>query len=181
MMIAIDPSIDNTGYALYDERGQEVSGVIRTKGSDHAEKLIYLRRAIGEIIAEYYHIKTAFVEAPLEGFSYNKYSSEDSGKSKNIEGLVVNGMAVGVILASLSDRGVKQIYEILPTEWKGGLSKGMAMSQTGKKSHDEADALMLLRMSKAEGIAAIERRIEMRKLKKKTKRARAKKPWPSKR
>lgn len=146
MIISIDPSINNTGWAVGEKGNIIESGVIKTGGSKISvpARLQKLHESIIHIRTR--HICTdAVVEIP-DSFTYTR--SAYGQKPLNSAALAKLNMAIGAILVSLT--GCK-VHLIKAHEWKGHMSKEQSCRLAGVKSHDEADAIMLLRWFEAGG------------------------------
>ncbi|HDO26096.1 MAG TPA: hypothetical protein ENG95_05600 [Nitrospirae bacterium] len=147
MIIAIDPSINETGWACQGIKGEISSGVIKTIGNTEAKKIQDLCTQLGGALT---NIQTGtgecFTEVVIEvaeGFTYAR-SADRQGKAKNAGSMYKNGMAVGAIIALFGIMQV-QVIQVGATAWKGKLGKKHSMAYMGKSNHNEADALMLLR------------------------------------
>jgi len=141
-VIALDPSLNETGWAVRSDLGYELSGVFRTHGENDSEKLFELCQGLDAVLAET-SPERAIVEV-AEGFTYSRSFSVRSGKAKNARSIYKNGKAVGAIIGLLMMRGV-EVVEIGATFWKGKLTKKLSMAISGKANHNESDALLFLR------------------------------------
>ena len=139
-IIAIDPSINETGWACADQNVQ-FSGVIKTKGKIETEKIRDLCIELSLIIQKH-DIQEVIVEI-AEGFTYQR-SANMYGKAMNAGSMYKNGMAAGAILALTGMSNIK-METVGATFWKGKMGKKMAMMMTQKTNNNEADAIMLLR------------------------------------
>ena len=153
-VIAIDPSINETGWA-YEGPDGEVSGVIRSRGDRTGLKLLDISDKLEAVLKEAKNVDEAVVEV-AEGFTYGRSRNRRTGKPLNIESLMKLNKAIGVILLVLEEWGIK-IVEIGATQWKAGLNKKLGKIITRKTNHNEADALMLLRwrLARSKGVAAV--------------------------
>ena len=146
MLIAIDPSINETGWAFGAGEFPAASGVIRTKGKTDAERLrdlvVELSDVIGRCLESADGVESvkAVVEVP-EGFTYGR--SSRNGKAMNARSLMTLSRAIGVILETCQ-RNHLDVEEI-PASWKGMAGKKSVQAITGKTNHNEADAVMLNR------------------------------------
>ena len=148
MILAIDPSINNTGWALLDAGKISQWGVIKTsKKGSIVERLSELYEGIASILNGEVPgtIKKAFVEVP-GGFSYQR-SSGASGNPLNMQSLLTLSEAVGCICTVLTRHGI-EVMRVLATQWKAKrtkeLEQSIASSIVGRKvTHDEADAILL--------------------------------------
>ena len=148
MIIAVDPSINQTGWA-YNLNGKEISGVIKTKGNSDPEKIRDLIFKLSAVMKELYSARLldstqiqAVVEI-AEGFGYAR-STNHYGKQQNVRALLKNAKATGAIIGQLTIRDI-QVVEIGATFWKGKMNKKMGQMITQKSNNNEADAIMLLR------------------------------------
>jgi len=146
-ILAIDPSINETGWAFGHADEPFESGVIRTRGKTDAEKLYDLEIELREILDRSAPM-SAVVEIP-HNFSHRKASSA-RGKPLNAASMAKLNRAVGVILCVLQRNTIA--IEELPPDWKGFVGKKLAQGITGKKNHNEADAILMYRYSKARKI-----------------------------
>lgn len=144
-IIAIDPSINNTGYCVMNEQGYVTSGVIRTdrKVTD-GEKLYDIVRNL-RIVIGIEKVEAAYVETSMD-FSYAKCSGR-FGKSLNQAALHKLNRAIGAIMLVLAEWGIP-VTEIPATQWKGRRNKKtdqlIARQISGKDcGTDEADAICL--------------------------------------
>ncbi len=144
MILAIDPSINNIGWAFGAGELPAESGVIRTKGSCDPEKLedlaIELRDVLDRAKIEAAGVLSVAVEVP-EGFTYGR--STRNGKALNARSLMTLSRAIGAILLTLRKHDCA-ILEV-PASWKGMAGKKMVQAVTGKTNHNEADAVLLYR------------------------------------
>lgn len=143
-IIAIDPSINNTGYCVMNENGYVASGVIRTdrKVTD-GEKLYSIVENL-RIVIGIEKVDIAYLET-LKSFSYGR--SSQHGKALNQAALHKLNRAIGAIMAVLASHDIP-IVEIPATQWKGRRNKKtdqlIARQISGKDyGPDEADAICL--------------------------------------
>lgn len=146
-ILSLDPSINETGWALGCGPEPQFSGVIKTKGQSHTEKLTCLRNGLREILGKKEHpiALRALIETP-EGFTYAR-SAGWAGKGLNQKSLMILSRAIGVLAVECSEWGMS-VTEIPPT-WKTGVNKALAKGLTGKTNHNEADAVLLYRWYRA--------------------------------
>ena len=139
-IIAIDPSLNQTGWACISQNVQ-LSGVIKTKGKTETEKIrdLYIELSI---IIQKHDVQEAIIEI-AEGFTYHR-SANMCGKALNAGSMYKNGMAAGAILALMGMSNIKT-ETVGATFLKGKMGKKMAMMITQKTNNNEADAIMLLR------------------------------------
>ena len=139
MIISLDPSINDTGWAVGDNGKIIESGIIKTGGTKFsvAARLQKLHESIIHIRAR--HVCTdAVVEIP-GSFTYARSQGQ---KPKNLASLAKLNMAIGAIMVSLA--GCK-IHTVLATEWKGNMSKAASCRFAKVSDHNRADAINLLR------------------------------------
>lgn len=147
MILIIDPSINRTGYAVFDMSGSSsiiTSGVIRSLG-EGSDRLGSLHQQV-KVIIEQHGVTHAVVEIPAS-YSYSRSQSKWSGKGMNQAALHILNRAIGAILAALSVADIETV-EVAPQQWKGrrgkGIDKLIAQQQTGRMvTSDEADAIGL--------------------------------------
>lgn len=152
MILAIDPSINETGWAYGTGDLHKDSGVIRTRGTTDAEKLNDLAVELQDVFyraeecASGLPVKLS-VEVP-EGFTYGR--SSRNGKSLNARSLMTLSRAIGVVLFL----GKKYGFDVVevPASWKGMVGKRTVQAMTGCTNHNEADAVMLYRWANAHRI-----------------------------
>lgn len=144
MILAIDPSINNTGWAIYRSGGLFLSGVVKTQGETVVEKLQSLYHQVrNEALC--HDIKKAIIEIP-GSFSYAR-STGRYGKALNQSAIGKLNMAIGVIMLACAEWKV-EVDTVEAHVWKTRRSKkldtSIARSLTGKKVlADEADAILL--------------------------------------
>jgi len=139
VIIAIDPSINETGWAVGDGGGIVESGVIRTRpaGKSVPKRLVLLRDCIIGIRNR--HVCTdAVVEVP-GSFTYAR--SARGGKPLNAAAIAKLNMAIGVVFISVDGC---TIHEVVASQWKGKMNKEQANLITGKSNNNESDAILLL-------------------------------------
>ena len=149
MLLSIDPSIVNCGYAVLDGLKVITSGVIKPDPKKHmALRLLELQTEINMIMGHKdYRISHAVVEVK-SSFSYKRSTSTRSGKGMNQAALHINSYAIGAILATIANWGI--VPEMIEaTAWKGGRSKKLdqiiAKQYLGGRiaTTDEADSVVL--------------------------------------
>lgn len=142
-IIAIDPSYRDLGWATMKD-GKELSGHIEPIGDTPAERLnnlcVELKRVILAPDMPFPH--KLVVELP-GAFSYARSQSKWTGKSLNQSSLQKLNLAIGTIFGVAQGMSIE--VEFVDVTWKGKMNKGIAQSITGKKNHNEADAVLLLR------------------------------------
>ena len=148
--IAIDPSINETGWA-YMRDDKIISGVIRTKqGASISHRLVQISRMIGELVSGRGDIDTVIIEVP-EKFTYTKHISKRTGKPMNIEQILIMAQALGVIRMAFEYWEIT-VKVIGATKWKGRMDKeeALALCKANTRvdkaitNHNEADAICLL-------------------------------------
>lgn len=114
MMIAIDPSINDIGWAIFDNSELEKFSGISTRGKEVNEKLMYLFNEIKYIIKQY-PVFELVIEIP-------NYWTIDRARKRDMFTLF---QAIGVIKASfISIQLSSKIYDLKVSDWKGHKSKG---------------------------------------------------------
>lgn len=157
MILALDPSINRTGYCVMSRRDVVESGVIRTQGLTVELKQASLCSGIKKLLGrKEWALKCAVIEIPAPT-PYCRTSGR-GGKVKNLDALFKLNRAVGVITMTLHDWGVP-IYEVTPQSWKGARQKCWdnlwAQQKTGRKiTDDESDAIALAYWFETFGIKA---------------------------
>lgn len=149
MLIAIDPSINETGWAFGDGELPAASGVIRTKGGTDADKLQDLHVELMDVIGRCLETLPEWVKVPdirvvvevPESFTYGR--SCRHGKAMNAASLMKLSRAIGVILQTCRKNHAR--VEEAPASWKAGAGKRQVQAMTGCSNHNEADAVMLYR------------------------------------
>jgi hypothetical protein len=139
-IMAIDPSLVVTGWATIKD-DKEISGVIKPTGETLSERLQCLANAIKSLILSFVPSKLV-IELPA-AYSYARSKSKWSGKDLNQGALQKLNLAIGTICGAAQSMGVP--FEFVDVTWKGKMNKKMSMLITGKKNHNESDALCLLR------------------------------------
>ncbi len=140
-VIALDPSINTTGYAIRLKGGSKVSGTITTYGNGIADRLFSLREQI-ICLLEKYQPSRAVVECPPD-IIYNRSTNARTGKPKNIGSVIKLSCATGVVLVSCASFGCIT-KEVTAIDWKGTDGKAFSLMITGKTDHNEGDACLLL-------------------------------------
>lgn len=150
MIIAIDSSINNVGYAMGENGKILASGVIRSKGEGWSrlyELAEGLKREIGR--KDLPIVRTAIVEIPGT-FAYAR-SADNAGKGLNQAAMQKLNIACGALILTLQCWGA-EVETIQAHEWKGSgktarpkkLDQMLAAQHIGRKcGNDEADAVML--------------------------------------
>lgn len=152
IVLAIDSSINNIGYAVLDDalpidKARIASGTLKIPHVSETEKVREIFVAIKERIKRY-KCQEAVIEK-AEHFSYAR-STNPYGRGKNRESLRLNTMAVGIISTTCQSEGMK-ITLVTPTEWKGKQPKEVTRIWVNdvfglrlqKKNYDESDALKI--------------------------------------
>lgn len=140
-VIALDPSINTTGYAIRLKGGSRVSGTITTYGNGIADRLFSLREQV-ICLLEKYQPSRAVVECPPD-IIYNRSTNSRTGKPKNIGSVIKLSCATGVVLVSCASFGCIT-EEVTAIDWKGTDGKAFSLMITGKSDHNEGDACLLL-------------------------------------
>ncbi len=131
--IALDPSINVTGYAIRLGKGRTVSGTIKTTSGGITARLHSLRQQLGAILEKYMPAQ-AVVEYPPK-IAYSRSTEAFSGKALNIEDLIKLALATGVVLETCAGFGCLT---------DAVLAKGFTRLIAGKQDQNEADACLLL-------------------------------------
>lgn len=152
ILLAIDSSIANIGYAVFDDsypidKARIASGTLRIPKMDETEKVREIFIVIKELINRY-NCQEAIIEKP-ERFSYGR-STNLYGRGKNLESLRLNNLAVGIISGTCQSEDLKIVF-VTPREWKGKQPKEVTRMwvndlfglQLEKKNYDESDALKI--------------------------------------
>lgn len=122
VVVAFDPSVVHTGYAVVDEHDLLDYGTINMpSGVSIPERLSILVQEVEKIIEEH-KPEEGVVEQPPP-FSY-KRSTNWHGKGMNHEDLMKNMSAVAVISATLARLGVR-VVELPAHQWKMQRGKNM--------------------------------------------------------
>ena len=141
IVLAIDPSINSTGWAKSGKNGTSPNaGVIRTGKGTVPERAGRLAVAVQTLASD---VDLAVIEVPAP-YSYAR--SSRGGKGLNQGSLAILNRAIGACHAALSLVGVP-VVEVTVAEWKGRRSKAwdqLAAKQVGVNHPDAADALGLL-------------------------------------
>lgn len=146
MILALDSSINKTGYCVLDGDTIAGSGVIRTKGVTVAQKQAELCGGIKKLLGrKEWRLKFAVVEIPAS-IPYSRTQGR-GGRVMNLDALLKLSRAVGVITHTLSECGVI-VYEVTPQDWKGNTQKcwdnlWVAQKIGRKVTDDESDAIAL--------------------------------------
>lgn len=139
-IIAIDPSIVSTGYAVYTGGELVSSGVIRTPDLlDHA-RVAHIVQKVWFIALKYPSVSLV-IEVP-DSFSYAR--SQRNGKPLNQGSLQkLNWVIGGLFVLPSVWANAGHIHSVTPRQWKGSRSKHIDQLATGIKQKDEADAVAL--------------------------------------
>lgn len=141
VLLALDPSINSTGWAKSGRNGTNPSaGVIRTGKGTVPERAGRLAEAVQVIAAD---VTLAVIEVPA---AYSYARSSRAGRGVNQGSLAVLNRAIGAIHAALSLAGVPAV-EVQVETWKGRRPKAwdqLAAKRVGVNHPDAADALGLL-------------------------------------
>ena len=138
--IFIDPSLNNIGYAIYDNANHIVvqHGVFKSKGTSLQHKIKSIFDWLDEIVT--LDIGSAIIEKPAP-FAYSKVSTK-AGKVINLSSLQELCMAVGGMVMFFECRDIE--VEFMPADkWKGKLGKNQVKQLTGIKNEHAADAYLM--------------------------------------
>lgn len=149
MILSLDTSLNNTGYAIFDDKGKLIEyGVLKSKGAETWIKTHSTNMQISALMAKY-DIDTVVVEQPGHK-SYARYKKSSSGNPVNAESMAKNNMAFGAITNHLySINHQLKIIPVIASTWKGKRSKEidklLASQIAGVKikNSDIADAITL--------------------------------------
>ncbi|MCK5236620.1 MAG: hypothetical protein KAR06_06505 [Deltaproteobacteria bacterium] len=146
-IIAIDPGSIKTGYAFISEGGTLVSGILEAPGGWGRTKRISHITGLLDRVLFVYSFDAILMEVPGNK-SYQRNRAK-RGQQKNIQSLVVLGMAIGV-MEELADSKGLTILEADAAVWTQGTNKKyrkmFATTKLGRPPIDdnEADAVCLL-------------------------------------
>ncbi len=149
--LAIDPSLNFTGWAI-SEGGKIIdSGVIKPKGDTIPEKLYNLRVEILNICL--HSPDKTIIEIQDTFGSYFKRQNKMTGKGLNQEALNKQNWAIGSILSALYEffffNKENCIELIKTTQWKGRMNKKQAKLYASNickreiKNDNEAESILL--------------------------------------
>lgn len=148
MLVAFDPSINYTGYAIHNGNKIVKYGVLKTKGNDKIQKLYDLELQVNELLTKNL-ITQAVVEEPGSFFykRKTKYGTAITPKQLS-DALIKCNMAYSHICTKLLDWSINTV-SVIARDWKGGRTKAvdmiLASDEIGVKikTDHEADAIML--------------------------------------
>ena len=140
VIIAIDPSINHTGYAVYVNGELDTSGVIRTPDLPDPQRVAHVTQKVWSIAVKYPAVALV-IEVP-ESFSYAR--SQRNGKALNQGSMQKLNWVIGGLYVLPSIWGnARPMYTVSPRQWKGKMDKKLSKMITGVQSHDESDAILL--------------------------------------
>lgn len=152
LQIGLDPSINNTGFAVFINNKKLIDhGVIKTKSSGAStddERLIVLNNYVTNIIHKYaleYDVRFENILVVIEDFQLRK---EDATKDRNFDNLKKLCYAIGACIGGCVYGG--EVVMVKPLKWKGTVSKEQTQKQVGmlygigKVNHNSADAIMMV-------------------------------------
>lgn len=115
-LIAIDPSIANTGYAIYRDKQLITYGVIRTKADKKThERLSHIGKQLRILCIEY-KISVAIIEEP--GYFVYSKRKNSAGYPIALKGFIMVNQAFAYIVTWLYDYGC-EVNTVLAADWKG--------------------------------------------------------------
>lgn len=126
--IAIDPSVNNCGYAVFKKSSIIDYGLLsEKKGGDYTEKARNMHKAIRELISEvskdgYPWGDVQLVTEIPQSFGSAGYLARESGAERKLT--FVAGMIYGIAPNTIA-------YE--PQQWKGQMSKCVVRARLSKK------------------------------------------------
>lgn len=154
IIIAFDPSIVDTGFAVVRGRRLICSGVIRLKSSDPVPlRLALLMDKAEDLLSSYRPAKCLIEKAPH--FSYERSTNRWSGKELNFKDILKNGYATAILLA-LGAKYCSSVLELEAHLWKKIQGRSMGKNEmilfamqmcpelkTKKLSSHEAEAVCM--------------------------------------
>ncbi len=141
VILAIDPSIVSTGYAVISDGELVFSGVIKPPALSDYERVGHVMQKIWSIATKHPRITAIIIEVP-DSFSYAR--SERNGKALNQGSLQkLNWVIGGLFVLPSVWANAGAIHCVTPRQWKGSRSKHLDQLATGIKQKDEADAVAL--------------------------------------
>jgi hypothetical protein len=160
-ILALDPGLIQTGYAICNRKGHGIeSGTFTPNPKDNtAHRIHEICVDLRGLLAQY-EIGHAIVETMAGGFSYTKHTSkgEDGkpkGKPLNTFDLMKNFAVTMNLCTVLLDHNIK-VYHASADKWKGKANKEWAMLASGIKNHNQAEAYELLRWFMNQGKQILE-------------------------
>jgi hypothetical protein len=115
-ILAIDPSINDIGWCFGGDDGTMQYGTIHSKGKTEEEKLIFISKAVNDLIREYQP-----TDAIIEKASFFNYARHKGLKISN--SLRKLHMSFGIILSVFSIAGINTETP-LPEEYKPKYNRG---------------------------------------------------------
>ena len=151
--IGIDPSLNQTGWAVADKEQITASGVIKTQGGSIPEKLWRLRTVLMTLLLSH-NPDQAIIEIQDSFGSYFKRQNRLTGKGLNQSALNKQNWGIGALLACLYEYYALSkrhdcIEMLTTTQWKGRMQKGQAKLLASNickreiKNDNEAEAILL--------------------------------------
>ncbi len=127
MIIVIDPSLNCTGYAVFDGPRLVRSGVVKSSGENESVKLESICRGIEEILGDKQidKIAEAVVEVPGK-ITYRRSQDQSTGKPLNQDSMHKLCFAIGAILLTLRQWGI-ECKTVKAHEWKGSMNKATTL------------------------------------------------------
>ena len=122
-IIALDPSINDTGVAVLINGALVFSGVIRPAGVSLSERLGSLMTEVGKLF-DHYSPSHCSIEI-ASSFSYRRSQHSLNGKGLNAKDIMKNGYATAVILGVAGSRQGVKVTEFAAHEWKLVAGKNM--------------------------------------------------------
>lgn len=97
-VIAIDPSMNNVGWAIADKGNLIRSGLIKTKGKTHGEKLFYLGEHLYEITKDA-NLGKAYIDKTIY-----------KGRNKSIQTIFVFAKSIGFLEYFFQEQRIPLYY-----------------------------------------------------------------------
>ena len=137
MTISLDPSINNTGFAIFKDKLLIQSGTIKTPSAlEPQSKIGCIVATLHEMLSR---IDAVVLEVP-RSFTYGR--SSRGGKGLNATSMQKLNWVVGSIIA-VARICECRLHTIPPDKWKGRRSKKWDQIATGISNPDEADSVAM--------------------------------------
>ena len=152
-VLALDPGLVQTGYAVCNHKGHGKESGTFTPAKDTVAHRIHEVCVDLRGLLQQYDITHAIVETMTGGFSYTKHTNK--GKPLNTLDLMKNYAVTMSLCTVLLDNNVK-VFHASANLWKGNADKDWAITVSGIKNHNQAEAYQLLRWFMAQGKQILE-------------------------
>lgn len=144
-LIALDPGLNCTGWAVFHRKKLIASGCVRSKGEDVCQKLLSLHTKLSDILTEFNPAEAA-IELP-PSFTFTRSKAKETNTDMNQGSLHKLNRAYGALALTCMLRDIR-VIEVPMVVWKGNRAKAndtdMARLIAGRKvTSDEGDAVML--------------------------------------